>query len=234
MLTVTVAPIPSGARGLYYVLASVGIFSLLVGAGVRFRRPDNQATLHFFWMTVAFFGMLAFSFSGRLDTLDWVIYWADVASLLLLPPLIVHFALVFPERPDSWAHSDTGRTPCRCCICRRSSCWGRGGGAAGRGGRARSSRTSSRWSSPRADLPRVRARRGAGDHDPRAGPCAIGDRAPAASVDRRGTAFGAVPFVFLYQLPYALGFSPLRGADWTAVLLGSCRWRSRRRSSGTG
>ena len=109
MLTVTLAPIPSGARGLYYVLASVGIFSLIVGAVVRFRRPDNQATLHFFWLTVAFFGMLAFSFSGRLDTLDWVIYWADVTSMLLLPPLIVHFALVFPERPDSWAHTDAGR-----------------------------------------------------------------------------------------------------------------------------
>src|SRR6185369_14673554 len=42
--------------------------------------------------------------------LDWVIYWADVVCTLLLPPLIVHFALVFPERPDSWAHSDAGRT----------------------------------------------------------------------------------------------------------------------------
>src|SRR4029453_758299 len=92
------------------MLAPVGIFALLVGAGVRFRRPDNQATLHFFWLTVAFFGMLAFSFSGRLDTLDWIVYWADVVSPLLLPPLIVHFALVFPERPDSWAHSDAGRT----------------------------------------------------------------------------------------------------------------------------
>jgi hypothetical protein len=109
-LRLSLAPIPSGARGLYYVLAAVGIFSLLVGAGVRFRRPDNQATLHFFWLTVAFFGMLAFSFSGRLDTLDWVIYWADVVCTLLLPPLIVHFALVFPERPHSWAHSDAGRT----------------------------------------------------------------------------------------------------------------------------
>ena len=109
-LRVTLAPIPSGARGLYYVLAPVGIFTLLVGAGVRFRRPDNQATLHFFWLTVAFFGMLAFSFSGRLDTLDGVIYWADVVCTLRLPPLIVHFALVFPERPDSWAHSEAGRT----------------------------------------------------------------------------------------------------------------------------
>ena len=109
-LRVGLSPIPSGERALYFILAPVGIFSLLVAAGVRFRRPDNEATLHFFWLSVAFFGMLAFSFSGRLDTLDWIIYWADVTSTLLLPPLIVHFALVFPERPDSWAHSDAGRT----------------------------------------------------------------------------------------------------------------------------
>jgi len=35
-----------------------------------------------------------------------------------------------------------------------------------------------------------------------------------------GTAFGAVPFVFGYAIPFALGFTPLRGAGVTAVLLG--------------
>ena len=35
-----------------------------------------------------------------------------------------------------------------------------------------------------------------------------------------GTAFGAVPFVFGYAVPFALGFTPWRGADLTAVLLG--------------
>ena len=75
---------------------SVGIFSLLVGASVRLRRPDHQATLHFFWLTVAFFGVLAFSFTGRLDALDWIFYWGDLTAQLLLPPLFLHFALVFP------------------------------------------------------------------------------------------------------------------------------------------
>ena len=109
MLPLQVAPIPAGSRALYYALAAVGLFSLLVGTAVRLRRPDNQATLHFFWLTLAFCGVLGFSFSGRLDTLDWVFYWGDVTSMLLLPPLFAHFALVFPERPDSWARSDAGR-----------------------------------------------------------------------------------------------------------------------------
>ena len=65
MVDVSVEAIPSSPRALYFMLAAVGIFSLLVGASVRLRRPDHQATLHFFWLTVAFFGVLAFSFTGR-------------------------------------------------------------------------------------------------------------------------------------------------------------------------
>ena len=96
---VALAPIPRGVGGLYYVLAAVGIFSLLVGATVRTRRPNDHATLHFFWLTVAFYGVFTFSFSGRLDRVDWMFYWADQVATLLLPPLFVHFTLVFPERP---------------------------------------------------------------------------------------------------------------------------------------
>ncbi len=110
LLTIPVARIPSGTHWLYLALASVGLFSLFVGTGVRLRRPENQATLHFFWLSVAFFGVLTFSFTGRLDLFDWVFYWGDVVAMLLLPPLFVHFALVFPERPDSWVRSDRGRT----------------------------------------------------------------------------------------------------------------------------
>jgi PAS domain S-box-containing protein len=96
---VTLAPIPRGVGSLYYVLAAVGIFSLLIGATVRTRRPTDEATLHFFWLSVAFFGVFTFSFSGRLDRVDWVFYWADQVATLLLPPLFLHFGLVFPERP---------------------------------------------------------------------------------------------------------------------------------------
>ena len=95
----TLQPVPTGALPVYFVLVGVGVFTLLIGASVRVRRPGTQATLHFFWLSVAFFGMLAFSFSGRLDRLDWVFFWADAVSTLLLAPLFIHFALVFPDRP---------------------------------------------------------------------------------------------------------------------------------------
>jgi two-component system NtrC family sensor kinase len=221
-LRVGLSPIPSGERALYFMLAPVGIFSLLVAAGVRFRRPDNEATLHFFWLSVAFFGMLAFSFSGRLDTLDWIIYWADVTSTLLLPPLIVHFALVFPERPDSWAHSDAGRTalpllylPALLLFAARVSAL------------VRVHQPGSVFSSVLTLVERTELICLAAGLIVGLGIMirALG-RARSVTARRQlrwivgGTAFGAVPFVFGYAIPFALGFTPLRGAAVTAVLLG--------------
>jgi PAS domain S-box-containing protein len=84
---------------IYFVLAAVGLFTLLVGASVRLRRPRDQATLHFFWLCVAFFGAFTFSFNGPFDRLDWTFYWGDAVAMALLPPLLLHFTLVFPERP---------------------------------------------------------------------------------------------------------------------------------------
>ena len=131
VVDVGVAPITRAAPGaLYFVLAAVGIFTLLVGAAVRLRRPRDPATLHFFWLAVAFFGVFTFSFSGRLDRLDWVFYWADAIAMLLLPPLFLHFTLVFPERPRRWTG---GRAAARWLPRYLSA-----------GGRARRSRVSSR------------------------------------------------------------------------------------------
>src|SRR5204862_2940235 len=92
----------SGIRpsSMYFVLAAVGLFTLFVGASVRLRRPHDQATLHFFWLCVAFFGAFTFSFNGPFDRLDWIFYWGDAVAMALLPPLLLHFTLVFPERPN--------------------------------------------------------------------------------------------------------------------------------------
>jgi PAS domain S-box-containing protein len=87
------------ASSMYFVLAAVGLFTLLVGAAVRIRRPKDQATLHFFWLCIAFFGAFTFSFNGPLNRLDWVFYWGDAIATTALAPLLAHFLLVFPERP---------------------------------------------------------------------------------------------------------------------------------------
>jgi two-component system, NtrC family, sensor kinase len=105
VLDVRLAPLPGRAGVLYFVLAAVGSFTLLIGGAVRLRRPRDPATLHFFWLSVAFFGVFTFSFSGRLDRLDWVFYWADDISILALAPMFLHFTLIFPERPRRWAQA---------------------------------------------------------------------------------------------------------------------------------
>jgi len=99
VVDVRVAPVPGRPGALYYVLASVATFTLLVGGAVRLRRPRDPATLHFLWLAAAFFGVFTFSFSGRLDRLDWVFYWADAIAILALPPLFLDFTMVFPDRP---------------------------------------------------------------------------------------------------------------------------------------
>ena len=109
LLQLSLRPVPTGQTQVYFVLAAIGVFTLLVGTLVRLRRPGTPATLHFFWLTVAFFGMFAFSYSGRLDRLDWLFYWADAISTVLLAPMFVHFALVFPERATGWVRDRLGR-----------------------------------------------------------------------------------------------------------------------------
>ena len=222
LVTIEVAPIPSGARSLYFPLAAVGIFSLLVGAAVRFRRPLNQATLHFFWLSIAFFGVLAFSFSGRLDTLDRVFYWGDVAAMLLLPPLFFHFALVFPDRPDSWMRSDAGRTllpllylPAALLGGTRLAMFLRG------------SAHGDVFVTVSTTIDRL-------EHVYLAASVLAGlvvmmralGRVRSVTGRRQlrwivwGTALGGVPFVFGYALPFALEFDPLPGFELTAILLG--------------
>mgnify|MGYP000614725973 CR=1 FL=1 len=109
LVSVRLALAPGPPYGLYYSLAAVGIFALLVGASVRLRRPNDTATLHFFWLTVAFFGVFAFTHTGEYTGTDRFFYWSDAVAMVLLPPLFLHFALVFPERPQAWVRSDLGR-----------------------------------------------------------------------------------------------------------------------------
>jgi PAS domain S-box-containing protein len=102
-LDIALSPAPRGTS-MYFVLAAVGLFTLLVGASVRLRRPQDQATLHFFWVCVAFFGVFTFSVNGPFDRLDWVFYWGDAIAFALLAPLLLHFTLAFPERPSTPRH----------------------------------------------------------------------------------------------------------------------------------
>jgi two-component system, NtrC family, sensor kinase len=109
LLQLQLVQAPGPQFSLYYLLAAVGIFGLLVGASVRLRRPGDPATLHFFWLTTAFFGAFAFTYTGEFNATDRFFYWADVIAFVALPPLFLHFSLVFPDRPNPWVATPAGR-----------------------------------------------------------------------------------------------------------------------------
>jgi PAS domain S-box-containing protein len=212
--------LPPVRQGLYYSLALVGILTIAVGTSVRLRRPHDQATLHFFWLTVAFFGALAFTASGRYDRLDYFFDWADLVARLLLPPLFFHFALVFPDRPDAWVRSRTGRWAAIALYLP----------AAVLGG-ARVAAVAGGVSGPAATLWLERVEWLAYLY---LAVCLIGGLALMTLALRRlrsvtakrqlrwivwGSAAGAVPFVTVYILPLLVGAVPAH-AEYSAVLLG--------------
>jgi hypothetical protein len=96
-------------EGLYYSLALVGIVALTVASSVRLRRPNDPATLHFFWLVVSFFSVVAFTTTGKAGKVDGFFDWADAIGRLVLPPLFLHFALVFPDRAHPWVRTRAGR-----------------------------------------------------------------------------------------------------------------------------
>jgi PAS domain S-box-containing protein len=217
---IPLAPVPQGDRLLYYLLASVAIFTLLVGTSVRLRRPADQATLHFFWLTVAFYGVLAFSFSGRLNTLDWVFYWGDIVSQLMLPPLFLHFALVFPERPNAWVRSERGRSLLPAIYLPAFALGGLQVAAVAHGDGLTLSSTIQTLDNLTLSYLAVSLMAG----------LAVMGRAlrRVRSVTARrqlrwivwGTALGGVPFVAGYVVPFVLGANPPAPLELTALLLG--------------
>ena len=220
-LTVALAPVNT-SRAMYFVLASVGLFTLLVGAFVRLRRPSDQATLHFFWVCVAFFGTFTFSFNGPFDRLDWVFYWGDAVAMAALPPLLLHFTLVFPERSPWRARFNARRwlpiiyVPAFALALSRVAAVSRG---AGGGGRRLSGLVDML---DRADEVYLSV----------CGLAAIVVLARAfgeitSLTGRRqlrwiawGSVLGVGPFVLGYALPWALGGDPPLAVQLTAIPLG--------------
>jgi hypothetical protein len=52
--------------------------------------------LRFFWLSVTSFGLFTFSFSGRLDRLDWIFLLGRRDFDPVAARAVFHFALVFP------------------------------------------------------------------------------------------------------------------------------------------
>jgi two-component system, NtrC family, sensor kinase len=82
-------------------LRVVGLLYLFIGLFIFIRRWNAPRAVHFYIFCLASFILWSFHFSGKLDTFDWEIYWSEIVARLVVPALLLHFALVFPERTES-------------------------------------------------------------------------------------------------------------------------------------
>jgi len=82
-------------------LRVVGLLYLFIGLFIFIRRWNAPRAVHFYIFCLASFILWFFHYSLKLDTFDWEIYWSEIAARLLVPALLLHFALVFPGRTES-------------------------------------------------------------------------------------------------------------------------------------
>src|ERR1700693_2305788 len=82
-------------------LRVAGLLYLFIGLFIFVRRWSAPRAIHFYVFCLVSFILYSFHYSGKLDTFDLEVYWSSVVARLLAPALLLHFALVFPERTES-------------------------------------------------------------------------------------------------------------------------------------
>ncbi len=228
VLDISLTPAPRGSP-MYFVLAAVGLFTLLVGASVRLRRPRDQATLHFFWLCVAFFGVFTFSFNGPFDRLRLGVLLGRCGRLRAVAAALAAFHDGVPGTAIGRTTQAARRTPHE-----HSGAIDVSAGAGARRGARRGHVRGSEGTLPGPLFSRVL------DTLDRLEPvylfiCAIAAlgvlvhafHAITSVTARRqlrwiawGTALGVGPFAIGYALPWALGANPPLALQLTAIPLG--------------
>jgi len=79
-------------------LRITALLYLFIGLFIFVRRWNAPRAIHFYVFCLVSFILYSFHYTGKLNSFDQTIYWMNVVALLLQPALLVHFALVFPER----------------------------------------------------------------------------------------------------------------------------------------
>ena len=88
-------------------LRIVGLLYLFIGLFIFIRRWNAPRAVHFYVFCLVSFVLWSFHFSGKLDAFDWEVYWSEIVARLLVPALLLHFALVFPGRSESTIRSSS-------------------------------------------------------------------------------------------------------------------------------
>lgn len=91
---VLLAPRDAMRMVLAFLHLGIGVFVVLRGARMR------QA-FHFYLVCVTAFVVYLYSYTPKLDGLDWTVYGLSVTAFLLLPALFLHFCFRFPAAADA-------------------------------------------------------------------------------------------------------------------------------------
>src|SRR5271170_3934376 len=75
----------------------IALVYLGIGLYVLFRRWTAPHSTHFFVFCLVSFVLYSFKYTGKLNSLDEIVYWGNIAAEALQPALFLHFALSFAE-----------------------------------------------------------------------------------------------------------------------------------------
>jgi len=73
----------------------VGALYLAIGLFVYVRRGNAHKAIHFYSLCLSAFVLFCFHYTGKLNNFDKVIYWGNIFAGLLMPAILLHFALSF-------------------------------------------------------------------------------------------------------------------------------------------
>ncbi len=80
-----------------FPLILVAFAFLILGVLTFMKNSRAPGAFHFAVLSLVAFALLMFRYSGRADAFDVAVYWLSAGAFLLLPPIILHFCLYFPE-----------------------------------------------------------------------------------------------------------------------------------------
>ncbi len=89
-----------GSKLAYFYLALIGLTTLIIGIVVFFnsKKTFSLPYLYFYLLCFVLYSLYVFSSTGQMDVLDRIFYWLNKIALLVFPPLLLHFFLIFPQR----------------------------------------------------------------------------------------------------------------------------------------
>lgn len=85
-------------RSIHHGFRLIALIYLSIGIYVLFRRWTAPKATHFYLFCLISFVLYSFKYTGKLDTFDWIIFWANLTAAALQPALFLHFAITFADR----------------------------------------------------------------------------------------------------------------------------------------